>query len=182
MLLDSLIGSPIIESADDTSVLETMSDDDLSCLLAITLEDTLSPEELDRFVAEMANCPDTTYVEERTIVKLDKAAKKTRNYKMAILQCAKDGDDPNYKKICTLWKTERYLMRMMEKKWKTKAKARMRTMGSKAKESKASPIKDTLHRLTRAQRDTEKSKTVSRDNKLESKSNMVMKKIEAKIK
>ena len=95
MLLDSLIGSPIIESADDTSVLETMSDDDLSCLLAITLEDTLSPEELDQFVAEMANCPDTTYVEERTIVKLDKAAKKTRNYKMAILQCAKDGDDPN---------------------------------------------------------------------------------------
>ena len=182
MILDSLIGSPIIESAEDTSILEARSDEDLSALLAVTLEDTLSVDELDQFVAEMTECANTDYVEERTIVNLDKQAKKTRNYKLAILQSAKEGNDPNYKKICTLWKMERFLMRAMEKKWGTKAKARMRTMGNKAKESKANPIKNALPKLTRAQRDTEASKHLKKDAKLTAKANTVMKAINSKIK
>lgn len=182
MLLDGLVGSTVIENASDTAILEAMSDEDMSQLLAITLEDTLSPEELSNFVAEMAEADGVDYIEERTIVKLDKQAKKTRNYKMAILQCAKEGNDPNYKKICTLWKMERFLMRAMEKKWMTKAKARVKTMGNKVDKSEAGPVKAIKTRLTRAQRDTAASKkTLKVDPKLKAETSTVMKKLTAKV-
>lgn len=183
MLSDLVNGAVIIESAGDMALLETMSDEDLSQLLAITLEDTFGPEELERFVAEMAVADNVNYVEERTIVKLDRKAKKHRNYKVAILQCAKDGNDPNYKKLCTLWKMERFLMRKLEKKWGTKAKGRMRTMEEKAKESKAEPMKKVAHIMTRFERDSHKAKTIGAvPGALKAETNTVMKKLENKIK
>lgn len=182
-MLSELMEATVILTEQDTNILESMSDEDLSQLMAVTLEEMLGSDGIEEFVAEMANVPGLNYVEERTIVKLDRTAKKTRNYKMAILQCAKEGNDPNYKKQCTLWKMERFLMRKMEKKWGTKAKARMRTMGEKAKGSKAEPIRKIAPQMTRAQRDTAKSHSIGAvPAKLKAETNTVMKKLESKIK
>ena len=182
-MLTELLESNVLESADDSIAMEAVSDEDMAQLLAVSIQESLSPDELTEFVAEMQQCNNLDYVEERTIVKLDKKAKKTRNYKMAILQCAKEGEDPNYKKICTLWKMERFLMRLMEKKWMTKAKSRAKTMGKTVHESEAGPLKKIAPKLTRAQRDTLAAKHIKQPSgKLKAETNTVMKKLESRIK
>ena len=182
MLIEQLENASILESADDVNVLEAMSDEDTSQLMAVMLEDALSDDEMDEFLEEMDASDDVDYVEERTIVKLDKKAKNNRKYKLAILQTAKEKNDPNYKKLCTLWKMERYLVRLMEKKWGTKAKARARSATKKAASSSAEPMKKVAPKLTRSQRDTIAAKTIKKNTKLKNESNTVMRKLQAKIK
>lgn len=58
---------------------------------------------------------------EKTIVRLDKHAKLSKAYKQAIFRIAKEENDAKFKKLMTLWKTERVLEDYLEKKYGAKA-------------------------------------------------------------
>ena len=88
-------------------------------------------------------------------MKLDKSAKKQRDYKLAVLHVAKEMGLKEYKQWCTIRKMDILLMRKMEKRCATKAKAYMREAAKKAKESKKGPFKKAADRLTRSQRNTQ---------------------------
>ena len=148
-------------TADDGVVLESVSEEALAQIIAVALESTCTEEELEDLgdEGEGAVTEGVTFapVLERSIVKLDKAAKKQRAYKMAILQVAKEMELKEYKQWCTIRKMDAILMRRMEKRCATKAKAYMREAAKKAKESPKNPFKKAANALTRSQRNTQKA-------------------------
>lgn len=100
--------------------------------------------------------PNDLPILEVSIVRLDKKAKKQRSYKLAILQCAKDDDNQDYKRLETIWRMEKFLFRKLEKKYKTRAKQRMKQTAAKA--SGNSPVvKRAKSNLTKSQRETAKA-------------------------
>ena len=74
---------------------------------------------------------------ERSIVRLDKEAKKSRAYKMAIFQVAKEKKDRDFKKLMTLWKLERFIEEKLEKRYAAQAKQLAKESMKKAKSSKS---------------------------------------------
>lgn len=146
-MLTELMNGHIVETGD---VLENVTDEDLSQLLAVALEDSYSDEELASIIEESASMQ-LTPVEERTIVKLDNKAKKRRYNTMAILQCAKEDDSKDYKKLCTLWKMEKFLMQRLTRKYHSRAKARAKVMEKEAKKNKGGLFKKATNGLTRSE-------------------------------
>ena len=154
MGLQNIIDAQNSAIAEDVSVLEAMTEEDMSQILAVALEEVCTEEELEELEDEEDVSESYSVVEERTIVKLDKHAKKQKAYKMAILQCARDDDNPDYKKLCTLYKMEKFLTRKLEKKYSMKAKARMRETAKRANSTTKNPIKKAVNHLTRSQKET----------------------------
>ena len=106
--------------------------------------------------------PEDQAILEVSIVRLDKKAKKQRAYKMAILQCAKDDDNKDYKKLETIWRMEKFLFRKLEKKYMARARSRMKQTANKAKTGKNPVVKKAVGVLkrggqTRSQRETAKA-------------------------
>lgn len=182
-MLEKFVGGSVLESAEDNAILEAVSDEAMAQLQAVLLEDTLSETEMSALLEECEKTTGMEPVEERTIVKLDRRAKRNRDYKLSILQVAKEMGLPSYKKIITLWEMERYLMDDMEKKCATKAKARMKTMGKKS-EKGDSPIKKAIsNALTRSERHTKEAmKGKKAPATLKTQTNTVMKSIASKVK
>ena len=85
------------------------------------LTEHLTKEEMKQFVEEGAKMGIVT---ERNIVRLDKKAKQEQAYRVAILQCAAEANNPKYKKLRTLWKMEAKLYSELERQYRGKAKAR----------------------------------------------------------
>lgn len=136
MLLENVQEAMLIESAEQVESIDNMSDDDLATLESLMIEEGLIQETLESLQQECANTPHVTYVEEASIVKLDKQAKRNRDYKFAILKCARNGKDSRVKQLMTLWKMEAFLMRKLEDKWGTKAKGMMRKTAAESKKNK----------------------------------------------
>lgn len=139
-----------------------VSESDMATLLAAALEDACSEDELDELSegVRSGEITNLTPVEERSIVKLDKKAKKQKLYKMALYQVAKDANDPYYAKLVTCWQAERMLDDKLEKKYRMKAIARMKEMMKEAKNSKNDKVKKAHSRadgLTRSQRQTQRA-------------------------
>lgn len=87
----------------------------------------LSNEELSMFLENadaVREAVDNGILLERTIVRLDKKAKLSKARKMAIFTIAKEKNDPNFKKLLTVWKMERYLEAVLEKKYGNEAMRR----------------------------------------------------------
>jgi hypothetical protein len=77
---------------------------------------------------------------ERSIVRLDKEARKNRAYKMAIFQTAKEKGDRDFKKLLTLWKLERFLEGKLEKRYAAQAKQLAKNALKKAKATKSKVV------------------------------------------
>ena len=77
---------------------------------------------------------------ERSIVRLDKEAKKSRAYKMAVFQVAKEKKDRDFKKLMTLWKLERFIEEKLEKRYAAQAKQLAKESMKKAKSTKSKVV------------------------------------------
>lgn len=150
---------------EDGAILESVSEEAIAAIITVALESTCSEEELDELEEKCGKGEAVTEnamfapVLERSIVKLDKVAKKQKAYKMAVLQVAKEMDLKEYKQWCTIKKMERVLMNRMEKRCHTKAKAYMREAAKKAKESNKNPIKRVANSLSRSMQRTKQALT-----------------------
>lgn len=102
--------------------------------------ENLTPEELEEAVNEAAIFDIVTEAGNKNIVKLNKAAKFQRAYKIGILQCAAEDKRKEYKKLRTLWKMEAHLFNKLEKIYKNKAMAKAREAVKKTKRSKSNVI------------------------------------------
>lgn len=147
---------------------ESMTDLEMAQLMVIALEDAAVDEMTDEMTSEEVDesllegvLPEDAVVMERSIVIMDKKAKKQRAYKLAILQCAKEDNNKEYKQLETLWKMEKYLMRRLEKKYAQRARTRMKQTAKKAGEvtGNKSIVKKIKHSLTRSERETQKALT-----------------------
>ena len=78
---------------------------------------------------------------ERTIVRLDKAAKLSKARKMAIFTVAKEKNDSDFKKLMKIWEMERYLEAKLEKKYGNEGMRRAKKSVSKASNSKSKIVK-----------------------------------------
>lgn len=145
---------------------ESITESQMSQIMQIALEDVAVEEMQENMSVEESSLlegvlPEDAVVMEKTIVRMDKAAKKQRSYKLAILQCAKDDNNKDYKKLETLWKLEKYLMRRLEKKYAARARSRMKQTSKKASNTGlGAKIKKKLTsgpKLTRSQKETQKA-------------------------
>lgn len=139
-----------------------VSESDMAALLTAALEDACSDEELDELSegVQSGEITNLTPVEERSIVKLDKKAKKQHLYRLAIYQEAKEANDPFYEKLKTCWEAERMLDDKLEKKYHMKAQARMREMMKQSKNSKNAKMQKAhskADRLTKSQKQTQRA-------------------------
>lgn len=163
--LSNLMQNGSVQPAEPV-VYESMTEDQMSQIMMIALEDA-AIEEMQESVSNDGGqsilegaIPEDLVVMEKTIVRMDKQAKKQRAYKLAILQCAKDDDNKDYKKLETIWKMEKYLMRRLEKRYAQKARSRMKQTAKKANgPGLVEKVKHALSKptLTRSQRETQKA-------------------------
>jgi hypothetical protein len=159
--LSSLIQGEGVQLGDTT--FESMTETDMANLLAIAITEACEEDEVEKVVAEEQTgvllegvTPDDAPILEVSIVRLDKKAKKQKAYKLAILQCAKDDDNKDYKKLETIWRMEKFLLRKLEKKYAARARSRMKQTANKANGSHPA-IKKAKNVLTRSQRETKKA-------------------------
>lgn len=116
-----------------------MSTEARSCIIGAAMCESLSPEEVEEFVSDYkATSAAVTegVLMERTIVRLDKKARLQSYYKAAIFTIAKENNDRDFKKLLTIWKTERALEAKLEKKYKNEAMRRAKQAMKDAKKSK----------------------------------------------
>lgn len=92
---------------------------------------------------------DEGYMTERSIVRLDKPAKKTQLIKICVLAIAKEKKDPLYKKLHTVWKLERSLEAKLFEKYGNQAKQRAQKYIQNAKKSKSATVKKAANKLSK---------------------------------
>ena len=110
--LSSLMQNDSVQVA-EPEVFESMTETQMSQIMMIAMEDVAVEEMMESISADNGQSvlegtiPEDLVVMEKTIVRMDKKAKKQRAYKLAILQCAKDDNNKEYKQLETLWKMEK---------------------------------------------------------------------------
>lgn len=173
--LTNLLPNGSVQIAEPT-VFESMTEDQMSQILMVAMEDVAVEEMMESHTNDNGasilegTLPEDMVVMEKTIVRMDKKAKKQRAYKLAILQCAKDDGNKEYKQLETLWKMEKYIMRRLEKRYAQKARSRMKQTAKKAGNNGfGAKVKSALSKpsLTRSQRETQKA--LAGQNKIPSK-------------
>lgn len=105
--------------------------------------DTFSSDELESLTEntyDLGKAINEDILVERSIVRLDKEARKNRAYKMAIFQTAKEKGDRDFKKLLTLWKLERFLEGKLEKRYAAQAKQLAKNALKKAKATKSKVV------------------------------------------
>lgn len=109
---------------------------------AVMLEN-LTQDELSMFLenqTEVDAALEEGVLLEKTIVRLDKTAKLNRAYKAAIFQIAKEKNDPKFKKLLTIWKTERALEAYLEQKYGAIAMRQAKETVRNAQKSKSNIV------------------------------------------
>lgn len=99
----------------------------------------LSNDELSMFLEDASSVQsavDNGVLLERTIVRLDKKAKLSKAKKMAIFMIAKEKNDVNFKKLQKVWRMERYLEALLEKKYGNEAARRAKKFVQRRKDKK----------------------------------------------
>ena len=121
--IGSLIQNGGVTLGEATPQFESMTEADMSALAYIALQEGMMEgvtevmgDESSGTVME-GTLPDDLPVLEVSIVRLDKKAKKQQAYKLAILQCARDDDNKDYKKLETIWRMEKFIFRKLEKRY-----------------------------------------------------------------
>lgn len=148
-------GAVSIEGVMDT---EPVTEGAMAAVLAAALEDTCAEEELDELSEQASSGTLTlTPVEERSIVKLDKKAKKQQAYKVALYKAAQEMNLKEFKQLKTLWAAEKELDLVIERKAHNRANQIMRETAKKHKESPIGKIKRAVDNITRSQERTKKA-------------------------
>lgn len=97
------------------------SDTEVSSLIVeCAILDTFSNEEIESLTEntyDLGKAINEDILVERSIVRLDKQAKKNKAFKMAVFQLAKEKGDKDFKKLMTLWKLERFLEEKLTKRY-----------------------------------------------------------------
>ena len=112
-------------------------------LVECAILDTFSNEEIESLTEntyDLGKAINEDILVERSIVRLDKEAKKNKAYKMAIFQIAKEKGDRDFKKLLTLWKLERFLEAKLEKRYAAQAKQLAKQAMKKSKNTKSKAV------------------------------------------
>ena len=112
-------------------------------IIECAILDTFSNEEIESLTEntyDLGKAINEDILVERSIVRLDKEAKKNKAYKMAIFQVAKEKGDRDFKKLLTLWKLERFLENKLEKRYSAQAKQLAKQAMKKAKTTKSKVV------------------------------------------
>lgn len=148
-------GEVSVEGVMDT---EPVAEGTMAAVLTAALEDTCTEEELDELFEQASNGTITlTPVEERSIVKLDKKAKKQQAYKVALYKAAHEMNLKEFKQLKTLWAAEKELDLIIERKAHNRANQIMRETAKNHKESPIAKIKKAVDNITRSQERTKKA-------------------------
>lgn len=114
-----------------------------SMIIECAILDAFSNEELEAMTEntyDLGKAINEDILVERSIVRLDKEAKKSRAFKMAVFQTAKEKGDRDFKKLMTLWKLERFIEEKLTKRYMAPAKAKAKEAMKKAKNTKSKVI------------------------------------------
>ena len=112
-------------------------------LVECAILDTFSNEEIESLTEntyDLGKAVNEDILVERSIVRLDKEAKKNKAYKMAIFQVAKEKGDRDFKKLLTLWKLERFIEKKLEKRYSAQAKQLAKQAMKKSKNTKSKAV------------------------------------------
>ena len=112
-------------------------------LVECAILDTFSNEEIESLTEntyDLGKAINEDILVERSIVRLDKEAKKNKAYKMAIFQIAKEKGDRDFKKLLTIWKLERFLEGKLEKRYAAQAKQMAKQAMKKARNTKSKAV------------------------------------------
>lgn len=112
-------------------------------LVECAILDTFSSEEIESLTEntyDLGKAINEDILVERSIVRLDKEAKKNKAYKMAIFQIAKEKGDRDFKKLLTLWKLERFIEKKLEKRYAAQAKQLAKQAMKKSKNTKSKAV------------------------------------------
>lgn len=112
-------------------------------IVECALLDTFSSEEIEALTEntyDLGKAVNEDILVERSIVRLDKQAKKNKAYKMAIFQIAKEKGDRDFKKLLTLWKLERFIEAKLEKRYAAQAKQLAKQAMKKSKNTKSKAV------------------------------------------
>ena len=112
-------------------------------LVECAILDTFSNEEIEALTEntyDLGKAINEDILVERSIVRLDKEAKKNKAYKMAIFQIAKEKGDRDFKKLLTLWKLERFIEAKLEKRYAAQAKQLAKQAMKKSKNTKSKAV------------------------------------------
>lgn len=154
----SQIAEGTIAVAESCENFEPVSESTMSAVLAAALEESCNEEELDE-LAEQANNNLVTLspVEERSIVKLDKKAKKQHAYRVALYKAAAEMNIKEFKQLKTLWQAEKELDRRIERRCHQRALQIMRETARQHKDSPTPKIKRAADSITRSQKKTQQA-------------------------
>ena len=114
-----------------------------SLIIECAILDAFSNEEIESVTEntyDLGKAVNEDILVERSIDRLDKEAKKSRAYKMAIFQVAKEKKDRDFKKLMTLWKLERFIEDKLEKRYAAQAKQLAKESMKKAKSTKSKVV------------------------------------------
>lgn len=120
----------------DDDGLDIEGDDD-DIIMESIIQEALSNNELEQFLESGAAdaLVRMGILSEKSIVRLDKTAKKSRAETQAMLVIAKEKGDRDFKKLMTVWKLRKFLLAKLEKKYASQAKQRAKEMQKKGKNS-----------------------------------------------
>lgn len=140
----SLGSFSMITNSDEDPI--TLSESVLTSILSAMLEDTFTDEDIAEALTESYDYEDIAL--EKSIVKLDRKAKKTRAYRVALMQVAKKEDPKNYEKMKSLRTMINFIWAKWEKKYDSKAKAYMRASQNKLRTSSSPTAKKALSKTS----------------------------------
>lgn len=128
----------------DENIMGVEDPENDSLMLECAILESHSAEEI-RSLLEGTSLDNAIYNErllsEKTIVRMDKHAKKNRYKMQAVLAIAKEKNDKLFKKLVTVWKMRKMLERKLAQKYGTAAERRAKEMIKKAKASKSAPVR-----------------------------------------
>lgn len=112
-------------------------------IIECALLDEFSNEEIETLTEntyDLGKAVNEDILVERSIVRLDKQAKKNKAFKMAVFQIAKEKNDRDFKKLMTIWKLERFLEGKLVKRYSAQAEQLAKKTLKKAKNTKSKAV------------------------------------------
>lgn len=116
---------------------------DDSLIMEGAILDTFSTDEIEQLVEnhyDLTVGVNEEYLEEATIVRLDKKAKRSRAKAVAVFTIAREKKDKDMKKLMTLWKLEKFLETKLFKRYGAQADARVKKTAHNATKSKSKAV------------------------------------------
>ena len=121
-----------------------ISESAMSDLVATIIQENATQHELLEILEEGAF---VDVLMERSIVRLDKQAKKDRAYELAKLQLAKEDNSRDWKKLVTLWKMEKLIKNKFDKIYGARALRIAAKAAQKAKSTNSPKAKIVANRI-----------------------------------